>query len=91
MKFKKRSLLLGLITLFTLMSCNVTSSSDSTSIEDSSSEIVSSEEIEYQRVNYTNPLRILKKDGTPYFVPIADPDIIRVMMATSTCILLIVK
>lgn len=77
MKFKKRSLLLGLITLFTLMSCNVTSSSDSTSIEDSSSEIVSSEEIEYQRVNYTNPLRILKKDGTPYFVPIADPDIIR--------------
>ena len=39
--------------------------------------IQTTSEVEYQRVKYTNPLRTLKQDGTPYFVPIADPDIIR--------------
>ena len=32
--------------------------------------------VEYERVNYTNPLKILKQDGTEYFVTTADPDII---------------
>ncbi|MDE6401723.1 MAG: family 43 glycosylhydrolase [Clostridiales bacterium] len=32
--------------------------------------------VEYEQNNYTNPLKILKQDGTEYFVTTADPDII---------------
>lgn len=75
----KRKVILTLVVLFALASCggNINSSVE-TSVSSSDSSLDSTtSEVEYQRVKYTNPLRTLKQDGTPYFVPIADPDIIR--------------
>lgn len=63
-----------------LFGCTPSSSfiSPSSSAPESSipSESSSSEEPVYENVNYQNPLRFHKQDGSEYFVTCADPDVI---------------